>query len=320
MHLPRVVSRFYTAKDKKNHPSERMALPEKNESSSCSQENARNDEHSNFTIRDADETLNNPSTKTPSILQTKSKKWSGVKNQHKMKYFVNWLVQTFPQLDVLRTTSKDLQPDGTLQSKPLETPLESTPLVVDIAGGKGELAARLIVCHRLRVAMIDPRASNVPLCFEKTVLPKLPKVWRNRFQQRLKEDANILEKTFQERFQQYQMYFSEDTVVSNPEMEALIQNASVLVGMHADGATEAIVDIALRYNKPFCVVPCCVFPNLFNSRTIRVVDENTGEEREIPVRSYEQFCQFLMDKDPRFQQSILPIDGRNIAIWWDGEP
>lgn len=251
--------------------------------------------------------------------QPKTKKWSGVKNQHKMKYFVNWLMQTFPQLNnVHRTASQDIQPDGTVQTPPLETPLEATPLVIDIAGGKGELAARLVMCQRLRVTMIDPRESNVPLCFEKTVLPKLPAVWRCRFQRRQIEDSRILERTFQERFRQYRMYFSDDTVGSHPEVEALIQSAAVLVGMHADGATEAIVDTAIRYSKPFCVVPCCVFPKLFSTRTIRVMDDE-GKERVIPVRSYEQFCQYLMDKHPRFQQSILPIDGRNVAIWWDGK-
>lgn len=254
--------------------------------------------------------------------QPKLKKWSGVKNQHKMKSFVNWLVQTFPQLNnVHRTMSKDISRDGTLHTPTTtvqETPLEATPLVVDIAGGKGELAARLIMCQRLRVVMIDPRESDVPLCFEKTVLPKLPAVWRCRFQRRQQDDPQMLMKTFQERFQQYQMYFSDETVVSHPELEALIQNATLLVGMHADGATEAIVDTALRYNKPFCVVPCCVFPRLFHTRTVTVMDEE-GKERKTPVRSYEQFCQYLMDKHPGFQQSILPFDGRNVAIWWDGK-
>jgi hypothetical protein len=247
----------------------------------------------------------------------KNRSYSRVKNQHKTKYFINWLLQTFPQLHVPRTQSQDIQPDGTLHRQPTETPLESTPLVIDIAGGKGELAARLIVCQRLRVVMIDPRESDVPLCFEKTVLPKLPAVWRCRFQRRQQEDAHILEKTFQERFHQYQMYFQDDTAATHPEVGALIEKAALLVGMHADGATEAIVDTALRYKKPFCVVPCCVFPTLFHTRTIRVRDEE-GNEREVPVRSYEQFCQYLMNKHPRIQQSILPFDGRNVAIWWDG--
>ncbi len=262
-----------------------------------------------------DQKQQNEKNRTSSSIKTRT--YSGVKNQHKMKYFINWLLQTFPQLHVPRTQSQDIQPDGTLHRQPMETSLESTPLVIDIAGGKGELAARLIVCQRLRVAMIDPRESDVPLCFEKTVLPKLPAVWRCRFQRRQQEDARILEKTFQERFQQYQMYFEDDTAATHPEVEALIQNAALLVGMHADGATEAIVDTALRYKKPFCVVPCCVFPTLFHTRTIRVCDEE-GSEREVPVRSYEQFCHYLLNKHPRIQQSILPFDGRNVAIWWDG--
>jgi hypothetical protein len=33
----------------------------------------------------------------------------------------------------------------------------------------------------------------------------------------------------------------------------------VIIGMHPDQATEAIVDMALKYRKPFAVVPCCVF-------------------------------------------------------------
>ena len=287
----------------------------------------RNSESCNLQNEDEEHVEASPdkaSASSSRIPQTepKIKKWSGVKNQHKMKTFVNWLVQTFPQLNkVHRTASKDITRDGTLHTTVVvqeETPLEATPLVIDIAGGKGELAARLIMCQRLRVVMIDPRESDVPLCFEKTVLPKLPAVWRCRFQRRQQDDPQMLIQTFQERFQQYRMYFSDDTVVTHPELEALIQNATLLVGMHADGATEAIVDTALRYKKPFCVVPCCVFPKLFHTRTVTVMDEE-GNKRQKPVRSYEQFCQYLMDKHPGFQQSILPFDGRNVAIWWDGK-
>lgn len=36
--------------------------------------------------------------------------------------------------------------------------------------------------------------------------------------------------------------------------------------MHADQATEPLVDWALALNKPFAVLPCCVFPNLFPAR------------------------------------------------------
>ena len=45
----------------------------------------------------------------------------------------------------------------------------------------------------------------------------------------------------------------------------VLTRCSMLVGMHVDGAAEALVDFALAFNKPFAVVPCCTcskdFPN-----------------------------------------------------------
>merc|ERR1712151_879499 len=46
-----------------------------------------------------------------------------------------------------------------------------------------------------------------------------------------------------------------------------LASAKLIVGLHPDGAAEAIIDFALQYNKPFAVVPCCTcskdFPNRF---------------------------------------------------------
>jgi len=86
-----------------------------------------------------------------------------------------------------------------------------------------------------------------------------------------------------------------------------------------DGATEAIVDCALKYQKPFVVVPCCVFPNFFPMRTISVDLEDGNPPQITPVRTWEQFCTYLLRKDPRFVREELPFEGRNIAIWWDGK-
>ena len=36
-------------------------------------------------------------------------------------------------------------------------------------------------------------------------------------------------------------------------------NSEIIIGMHPDQATEPIIDMALKYQKPFAVVPCCVF-------------------------------------------------------------
>jgi hypothetical protein len=44
----------------------------------------------------------------------------------------------------------------------------------------------------------------------------------------------------------------------------------LIVGFHPDQATEACMDLAVLLNIPFCVVPCCVFPNEFPNRNIPV--------------------------------------------------
>ena len=46
------------------------------------------------------------------------------------------------------------------------------------------------------------------------------------------------------------------------------KEASLVVGLHPDEATGAIVELALEHGKPFAVVPCCVFPQRFPDRMI----------------------------------------------------
>ena len=74
---------------------------------------------------------------------------------------------------------------------------------------------------------------------------------------------------------------------------------------HPDEATEAIVTQALAHGKPFAVVPCCVFAHLSPHRTL--------EGR--PVRSIDEFCRYLMAKDPRIKAEFLPFEGRNRVLY-----
>ncbi|KAL3938418.1 MAG: hypothetical protein SGBAC_006659 [Bacillariaceae sp.] len=229
-------------------------------------------------------------------LKNPQRKRHGARNQHKNKIFVKWLIDTFH-----------------LKASDENSP--SSPIVLDVAGGKGEVSARLTMCHLQKVVMVDPRPADVAHCFDTLVYPKIPNKWQKKLDDQRKENPNVVHDKLANRFQQLVSTFDEYTITSNPELQSAIQNATLILGLHADGATEAIVDAALQYHKPFCVVPCCVFPNLFRSR--KVVDEATGEI--VPVRSHEQFCKYLAEKDDRFQTEILPFEGRNVAIWWDGK-
>ncbi|GMH88543.1 hypothetical protein TL16_g11187 [Triparma laevis f. inornata] len=65
----------------------------------------------------------------------------------------------------------------------------------------------------------------------------------------------------------------------------------LVVGIHPDEATEAIVDAAIANRAPFAVVPCCIYSRIFRDRT------HNGN----PVRTYEQFMDYLQAKTPGIQ-------------------
>ena len=85
-----------------------------------------------------------------------------------------------------------------------------------------------------------------------------------------------------------------------------LATCDVLVGMHPDQATEAIVDAALALGKPFAVVPCCVFPELFPDRR----KPDGGE-----VRAYVDFVEYLRAKDPEIRIGYLPFEGRSRVLY-----
>jgi hypothetical protein len=293
-----------------------------------------------------------PEPTEPDFRQNHNKnirKRHGARNQHKSKDFVQWLHQTF-----FTRNASEHKFDGNL-------PYHH---ILDVAGGKGEVAARLVMCHGMKVTMVDPREADIVSVYNNTILPKLPKKWQERYEQRCAENPDFICDVLNERYVQLVMYFTSATVLNDVSLRSAIDDCTLMIGLHADSATECIIDVALQYNKPFVVVPCCVFPNLFPQRFIAAdsslsipslppqsipnnlqgsTDEQqsntnnplpttittTGRmpqlqellppKRMIPVRTYEHFCEYLYQKDSRFQRTVLPFEGRNIAIWWDGK-
>jgi hypothetical protein len=85
-----------------------------------------------------------------------------------------------------------------------------------------------------------------------------------------------------------------------------LKKSALIAGMHADGATEPLIDFALRFNKPFAVVPCCVFYKQFAPRYL---PDGTL------VKMYDEFIEYLCLKDPRIKKAELPFQGRNIVLY-----
>jgi hypothetical protein len=235
-----------------------------------------------------------PSNAPPCLVT--GRKRHGACNQHKMKTFVRWLHENFFDESGANGSGKPHH-------------------ILDVAGGKGELSARLTMCHGMNVTMVDPRDADIPTVYLRDVVPRLPSKWQDRLKERTKVNPNVVQDTVKARFHQLVLYFTNESVVQEP-LKSAVERCTLMIGVHADSATECIVDVALLHNKPFVVIPCCVFPNLFQQRYLPSNDD--GSTR-VPVRSCEQFCEYLLQKDSRCRKSVLPFDGRNVAIWWDGK-
>jgi len=244
----------------------------------------------------------------------------GARNQDRHKQFARWILEKFPHvLEDCKSADVDYESSS------------AHAHILDVAGGKGELSARLSLCHSLNVVMIDPRQADIASVYMNSVVPKLPNKWQKSIEEQLQQSPTFVQDKLEKRFSQLVMPFSSPTLFATPtdelgccfqdkDLDAAVRNASLVIGLHADGATEAIVDAALLYHKPFVIVPCCVFPNLFCERYISVpISDNSVEEKRVPVRSHDQFCKYLLARDSRFVMEILPFEGRNVAIWWDGK-
>ena len=271
----------------------------------------------------------------------------GARNQHRHKQFARWILKTFPHVveDCNDTIKQNEHSSCKIDTRIDDECIQTQQLhILDVAGGKGELSARLSLCHSLRVVMIDPRPADIEAVYMNDVVPKLPNKWQTSINDRLEQTSSFVHDELDKRFTQLVMPFTspphltasndgQECHYKDGDLDEAVRNASLIIGLHADGATEAIVDAALLYNKPFVVVPCCVFPNLFNQRyiTIRNSTANTdadsdtqGEvlvtkEKRVPVRTHHQFCEYLLAKDTRFKKEVLPFEGRNVAIWWGGK-
>ena len=165
--------------------------------------------------------------------------------------------------------------------------LNSGSGVLDVAGGRGDVSFELFTKQGIKSTLVEPRARKL-----------------NKHQHKfLKQAAKMLKtesgaSTMPELCEQIQTEFTR-------ENWHLFKDSSVVIGMHPDQATEAIVDFALEYNKPFAVVPCCVFPDLFNHRRDR---------QGALVTDRMALVEYLADKSGG-EVEYLDIEGANQVVF-----
>ena len=99
----------------------------------------------------------------------------------------------------------------------------------------------------------------------------------------------------------------DESLMSDASVAELIRTCSAVVGLHPDQATGAIVDCGLVMNKPWAVVPCCVFPSRYPHRL-----DQSGKT----ARTTGQLVEHLMGRAAGTRRCTLPCEGASDAVWW----
>jgi hypothetical protein len=196
--------------------------------------------------------------------------------------------------------------------------------VLDIAGGKGTLSVELALQGALCCTIIDPLVRKHG---PKSILPNhlvkrikkhghapLPHYMAAYFDQTTfllrSNDDHSAEMALEEEKSKPSSSSSlgaSSTLIGN-DGHAFVREATLLVGLHPDECTDDILDVALHYDKSVTIVPCCVFADLSPHRTLAPCGTS--------VQTYEQFLDYLLQKDARLQRATLPFEGRNQVIYF----
>ncbi|KAI8605191.1 hypothetical protein EDD21DRAFT_299860 [Dissophora ornata] len=208
---------------------------------------------------------------------------SKVPHSQRAYIFCRWLVEKFGQ-DYLNSGSG----------------------VLDIAGGKGEISLFLTHMFGIRSTVVEPNVRKDTAYQRRNLMDHT-----DNDLEAVKKERRRLKKLQQAQFVVPRLCTLLDDQFANDYSDVL-KDASILIGMHPDQATEPIVDMALKHNKPFAVVPCCVF-SLENPH--RRLSSGAG------VNTTLEFIQYLIEKGAHggssgsMSREFLPFDGMNIVVY-----
>ena len=200
--------------------------------------------------------------------------------------------------------------------------------VVDVAGGSGELSFELAVRWGVPCTVIDPRGQGVVLTSRHKRLLASRAANASMITPAWKAASPLARQLAREwggftpaNAGHVKRWF-DASMMNDPTTAALIRDCSAVVGLHPDQATGAIVDCGLVLNKPWAVVPCCVFPSLFPGRL------RPGDGTQ--VRTTEALVEHLMARateagagagaEAGARRCELPCEGASTAVWWCPPP
>lgn len=121
--------------------------------------------------------------------------------------------------------------------------------VCDVGGGHGDVSVRLWCEHGVPCTVIEPRPVG------------LRRRQRKQVKRRGVEGIGRLTCEMQvgRRFREGTETEGEPESEEQARLRAALEGCALIIGMHPDEATDAIVDVAHEYGKPFACVPVRVF-------------------------------------------------------------
>lgn len=244
------------------------------------------------------------------------------------KIFASWILETFfgiqmsaesmmgnVQHDRLNNFCQPCESDHT----PAVQRIPPQMHVFDVAGGKGHLSLELILYQTQAVAPVISRCTIVdPMVRKSDAKKRQAKLRKAEFRLRKQNRDGVVgtidhiatyftKESFTEIYNQT-IQNTDLTVESRP-----LTTTTLLLGLHPDECTEDILDAALEHNLSVAIIPCCLFTSLFPPRKIK--RSSDGVDEEVPVTGYDDFIQYLLDKDVSLQLHTLPFEGKNKVIY-----
>ena len=166
------------------------------------------------------------------------------------------------------------------------------PLAKLIHLGRFPDAGNEIIPHHLKILVDEPLVDAIANFLQNQNY----KQWREFFDSACTKAEHSVPIKERRDLRNGDMKMSSYPIQNADEVLNKILGAKLIVGFHPDQATEASVDLALLLGKPFCLVPCCVFPSEFPHRYLP-----DGQH----VKKYSQFIRYLEHKVPTIRTEYL---------------